>query len=123
MKRLVSYPLLALVALSALAACAPPAVVANDVVPTLISIQLTEDPATEPNTLVGRYFGDGEGGEAEDSYLILGARSDCTGGVRIRADTWSADRITFRDPGGVGSGFVCVVAAGVPSNPLPANLN
>ena len=122
MKRLAPFPLLALAGLLALTACAPPAAVANNVVPTLISIQLPEDPAAQI-ILVGRYFGDGEGGTAEDSYLIVGARSDCTGGVRMKADSWTNDRIAFRDPGGVGSGFVCVVAAGSTSNPLPANLN
>lgn len=119
MKRLVWIPLLAVAAITA---CAPPATVVNNVVPTLISIQLPEDPQDEV-VLVGRYFGDGQGGAAEDSYLVLGARSDCTGGVRVRADTWTSSRITFTDPGGVGAGFVCVVSAGVLSNPLPADLN
>ena len=119
MKRLAWIPLLAVAALTA---CAPPAAVVNNVVPTLISIQLPEEPAGEI-VLVGRYFGDGQGGTAEDSYLVVGARSDCTGGVRIAADTWGPRRITFTDPGGVGSGFVCVVSAGATSNPLPADLN
>lgn len=119
MKRLAWIPLLAVAALTA---CAPPTVVENNVVPTLISIQLPEDPQDEV-VLVGRYFGDGQSGAAEDSYLVIGARSDCTGGVPIRAGSWSSSRITFTDPGGVGAGFVCVVAGGTVSNPLPADLN
>lgn len=119
MKRLAWIPL---VAVAALTACAPPAAVENNVVPTLISIQLPEDPQEEI-VLVGRYFGDGQTGGSEDSYLVVGAQSDCTGGVQVQGDDWSANRITFRDPGGVGSGFVCVVAGGSVSNPLPADLN
>jgi len=117
-KRLVWIPLLALLALTA---CAPSAAVVTNVVPTLISVQLPQDGATV--VLQGRYFGDGRGGAAEDSYLIVGAASDCTGGVEIEAADWSNSRITFEDPGGIGYGFVCVVVRGTLSNGLPLNLN
>lgn len=120
MKRLVWIPLLALLAL---VACAPRSAVVNNVVPTLISVQLPEDGDGDEIVLQGRYFGDGQGGESSDSYVVIGARSDCTGGVEVDADSWSANRITFRDPGGVGSGFVCVVAANSVSNGLPLDLN
>ena len=121
MKRLGSIVLPALLALSALTACAPPATFENNVVPTLISVDPNGGDGDEV-VLVGRYFGDGEGGAAADSYVVVGAYSDCTGGVRIRARTWSHDRITFTDPG-AGAGFVCVVSGGVSSNPLTANLD
>lgn len=118
MKRLVWIPLLALLALTA---CAPSAAVVNNVVPTLISVQLPQDGG--PVQLQGRYFGDGQGGQAEDSYVVIGAKSDCTGGVRVPADSWSSNRIAFTDPGGVGYGFVCVVSAGTVSNGMPLDLN
>lgn len=105
-----------------LAACAPQATIVNDVVPTLISVQLPEDEG-DPIRLDGRYFGDGQGGEAEDSHVVIGAGFDCTGGVEVPADSWTSRRITFRDPGGVGSGFVCVVVNGISSNALPLDLN
>ncbi|MDZ7800789.1 MAG: hypothetical protein U5K81_08380 [Trueperaceae bacterium] len=119
MKRLA---LSSLLVAGVLAACAPQATVMNNVVPSLISVQLPQDDG-EPIRLDGRYFGDGQDGQADDSYVVIGARGDCTGGVELQADTWSANRITFRDPGGVGSGFVCVVANGVTSNGLPLDLN
>ena len=118
MKRLVWIPVLALLALTA---CAPSSAVVNNVVPTLVSVQLPQDGG--PIALQGRYFGDGQSGQAEDSYVVIGARSDCTGGVQVEADSWSANRITFSDPGGVGYGFVCVVAANSVSNGLPLDLN
>lgn len=122
MKRLVWIPLLALLALLALAACAPSRSVVNNVVPTLISVQLPQDGGDEI-VLQGRYFGDGESGGASDSYVVIGARSDCGGGVQVEATSWTASRIAFVDPGGVGYGFVCVVAANSVSNGLPLNLN
>ena len=120
MKRLVWIPVVALALLS-LAACAPSRSVVNSVVPTLVSVQLPEGDG--PIVLQGRYFGDGQSGAADDSYVVIGARSDCSGGVQVEADTWSPNRITFTDPGGVGYGFVCVVAANTVSNGLPLDID
>lgn len=118
MKRLVWFPLLALLALTA---CAPGAAVVSNVVPTLVSVQLPQDGG--PIVLQGRYFGDGEGGAATESFVLVGAKADCSEGVAVEADTWSSNRIELTDPGGVGYGFVCVVVDGVASNGLPLDLD
>lgn len=103
-----------------LAACAPQAAVQNQVVPTLISV--TIPPEGGPVVLQGRYFGDGRGGENEESYVLVGADIDGEGGVRVDPSTWTPSRIEFAAPGGAGYGFVYVVVKGVRSNGLPANL-
>ncbi len=124
MKRHLWISLLAAATVVLLGACAPAPVMSN-VVPTLYSVQLPQD-GGDTVTLQGRYFGSGPSGEElddADSYVVIGARSDCTGGVRVAPNDWSAGRISFDDPGGVGQGFVCVVADGATSNGLPANLN
>ena len=118
MKRLVWIPLLALLALTA---CAPSAAVVSNVVPTLISVQLPQDGG--PIVLQGRYFGDGEGGAAAQSFVLVGARADCSEGVAVEADSWDSKRIEFTDPGGIGYGFVCVIVDGAASNGLPLDLD
>lgn len=118
MKRLVWIPLLALLALTA---CAPSAAVVSNVVPSLVSVQLPEDGGAI--VLQGRYFGDGEGGMAEGSHVLVGAKADCSEGTVVAADAWSPNRIEFTDPGGVGAGFVCVSVAGSLSNSLPLDLD
>ncbi|MEX2501534.1 MAG: IPT/TIG domain-containing protein [Trueperaceae bacterium] len=124
MKRHPWIPTLAVLTavLLVLGACAPSSSVMTNVVPTLYSVQLPQD-GGDSVTLQGRYFGDGQSGEAEDSYVVIGARSDCSGGVQVDATSWTANRVSFENPGGVGSGFVCVVVAGSVSNGLPASLN
>ncbi len=119
MKRL-AWLMFGLVAL-ALSACAPQTTVKNDVVPTLFSVTV---PANPGGTVVlqGRYFGDGFGGQADDSYVLVGADVNGDGGIMAEATTWSPNRIEFVSPDRAGSGFVFVVVNGVRSNGLPANL-
>jgi len=118
-KRL-AWLILGLVAL-ALSACAPTVTVADNVVPSLIAISV---PATAGGNVVlqGRYFGDGMGGAAENSYVIVGADMSGNGGMQPTVSSWTPTRIEFAAPEGAGSGFVFVVVAGVRSNGLPANL-
>jgi hypothetical protein len=104
-----------------LTACAPSAAVVSNVVPTLVSVQLPQGDGAI--VLQGRYFGDGAGGTAEGSHVLVGATSDCSEGVAVEATRWTSDRIEFVDPGGVGYGFVCVVVGGVASNGLPLDLD
>lgn len=119
MKRLTwIVPLLAM----ALAACAPPTTVENNVVPTLISIKVPSQPGGTVE-LIGRYLSDGQEGAAEDSYVLVGANSTCRNGVRVEeVDVWTNTRVAFPAPEGVGAGFACVVVAGTHSTPLPADL-
>jgi len=118
-KRL-AWLILGLVAL-ALSACAPTVSVSDNVVPTLIAVSA---PPAAGGTVVlqGRYFGDGFGGAADDSYVIVGADMSGNGGVQPAITSWTPTRIEFSAPDGAGSGFVFVVVAGVRSNGLPANL-
>ncbi len=118
MKRLVWIPLLALLALTA---CAPSAAVVSNVVPTLVSVQLPQGDGAI--VLQGRYFGDGAGGAAEGSHVLVGAKADCSEGVVVDATSWSPNRVEFQDPGGIGYGFVCVVVDGAVSNGLPLDLD
>lgn len=119
MKRL-AWITFALVAF-ALGACAPTAAVSSNVTPTLISVQ---GPASVGGTvaLQGRYFGDGMGGEADNSYVIVGADMEAKGGIQVETTVWTPTRIEFVAPDGVGYGWVFVVVGGVRSNGLPANL-
>lgn len=119
MKRLTwIVPLLAV----ALFGCAPPSVVESNVVPTLISVIVPEEPGGTVS-LNGRYLSDGQAGAAEDSYVVVGADSSCRNGVEVNdTQTWTNQRIEFAAPEGVGSGFVCVVVAGTTSTSLPADL-
>ena len=109
------------VSLLLLAACGPKITVENYVLPTLYSIT---SPDTSGGTVVlqGRYFGDGMEGQAEDSYVILGADVNGEGGVRVRANSWTPSRIELGVPSGAGSGFVFVVVDGIRSNGLPTSL-
>jgi len=97
--------------------------VANNVLPTLIS---ATTPQTENDVLVlqGRYFGDGFAGENRNSYVILGARANGSGGFRIepRPENWAPNRIVMGVPDGIGYGYVFVVVDGVRSNGLPINI-
>lgn len=119
MKRL-AWITLGLAAL-VLSACAPTSAVRQDVVPTLVSVTV---PQTAGGTVVlqGRYFGDGFGGEAENSYVIVGADMNGDNGVQAQASSWTPNRIELTAPERAGSGFVFVVVAGQRSNGLPANL-
>lgn len=97
--------------------------VANNVLPTLIS---ATTPQNEGDALVlqGRYFGDGVAGENRNSYVILGARANGSGGFRVepRPEDWAPNRIAMGVPDGVGYGYVFVVVDGVRSNGLPVNI-
>lgn len=97
--------------------------VANNVLPTLIS---ATTPQNEGDALVlqGRYFGDGVAGENRNSYVILGARANGSGGFRVepRSEDWAPNRIVMGVPDGVGYGYVFVVVDGVRSNGLPVNI-
>ena len=119
------YVLLLLILLSA---CMPQAQqergvgIEQNVLPTLFSVTV---PQREGDRLIlqGRYLGDGRGGEADESYVILGADVRGNGGIRIKPGDWSPSRITLgRIPQGVGYGHVFVVVDGVRSNGIPANL-
>lgn len=119
MKRL-AWIILGLAAL-ALSACAPTSTVRTDVVPTLVSVTV---PQTAGGTVVlqGRYFGDGFGGAADDSYVLVGADMNGDNGVIAEVSSWSPTRIEVTSPERAGSGFVFVVVGGNMSNGLPANL-
>lgn len=119
MKRL-AWIILGLAAL-VLSACAPTSAVRQDVVPTLVSVTV---PQTAGGTVVlqGRYFGDGFGGAADDSYVLVGADMNGDSGVQAEVNTWTPNRIEITVPERAGSGFVFVVVAGQRSNGLPANL-
>lgn len=104
-----------------LTACAPSITVENFVLPTLYSVQAPETPGAGI-VLQGRYFGDGQEGAAEASYVILGADVNGQGGVAVRGSTWTPSRIVVGVPEGAGSGFAFVVVDGVRSNGLPISL-
>jgi hypothetical protein len=99
-----------------LAACAPPATISQNVVPTIISVQVVD--GSNDVVLQGRYFGGG----GEGSYVLVGANADGEGGTEVTATSWSPNRVAFTAPSGTGASFVFVVANGVRSNPMPANL-
>ena len=104
-----------------LAACAPQTSVETNVQPTLFSVTAPSDVGGEL-VLQGRYFGDGQGGRPQGSYVLLGADINGDGGGRISPASWTPSRITLTVPEGAGYGFVFVVVDGVRSNGLPANL-
>ncbi len=116
-----TYALALGAALLLLSACAPTIQVQHNVLPTLVSVSVPQD-GSRAVVLQGRYFGDGQGGQAEDSYVLVGADIAGQGGLRVRATEWSASRIVFTAPSGAGRGYVFVVSRGVRSNGLPANL-
>ena len=113
MKRFV----LALTGLAALllAACAPSAQVATNVIPTLISVRVDAGQVV----LQGRYFGGGHDG----SFVLVSANVDGEEGTMVSATSWSPNRIVFEAPDGLSAGFVFVIVDGVSSNGLPADLN
>ncbi len=98
-----------------LAACAPSAQVALNVVPTIISVSKSGTDVL----LQGRYFGGG----GEGSYVLVSADVDGEGGVQVTASSWSPNRIVFTAPSGLPAGFVFVVVGDVMSTGLPADLN
>lgn len=98
-----------------LAACAPSAQVALNVIPTLISVRSEAGQVV----LQGRYFGGG----SDESYVLVSANVDGEEGTMVSATSWSPNRIVFQAPDGNGAGFVFVVVDGVSSNGLPADLN
>jgi len=104
-----------------IAACAPTPQVGTNVVPTLIAVT---PPQTAGGTVVlqGRYFGDSQSGQNANSYVLVGADMNGDGGMKVTPTSWSASRIEFTEPQSPGYGFVFVVANGVKSNGLPANL-
>ncbi len=99
-----------------LAACAPSAQVATNVVPTLISVSTSD---SEGVVLQGRYFGNG----GEGSFVLVSADVDGEDGVVVDPTSWSSNRISFRAPEDAGPGFVFVVVDDVMSNGLPADLD
>lgn len=105
----------------ALSACAPQSTIQQSVTPTLISVTVPQS-GTGAVVLQGRYFGDGQEGEADDSYVLVGANIDGSEGVRVDPGTWTPNRITFTVPSNAGYGFVFVVVDGKMSNGLPADL-
>lgn len=119
MKRLAWIPLGLFLAF-VMAACAPTPSVESNVLPTLISV--TVPPSGGPVVLQGRYFGDGQDGAAENSYVIVGANINANGGMRVEPSLWSVSRIEFNVPEGAKSGFIYVVVDGVRSNGVPATL-
>lgn len=102
-----------------LTACAPQAQVENNVIPTLVSTSVDDDTVV----LQGRYFGDGQDGEASGSYVILGANYNGGGGVRAPVVSWSPSRIEVSVPEGVGYGYAFVFVDGIRSTGLPININ
>ncbi len=105
-----------------LTACLPVAPPAAGLKPTIVTVSLPSV-AGEAIVLQGRGFGDGASGTVDGSTLIVSALSDCSDGLTLAAETWSARRITFLDPGGVGAGYVCLVVDGVQSNAMPLDLD
>lgn len=103
-------------------ACLPVAPPAIGLAPTIVSVSLPSTTGS-PVILQGRGFGDGANGLLDGSALIIAARSDCREGVTHTATTWTAQRITFVDPGNVGAGYVCVVVNGIESNAMPLDLD
>lgn len=101
-----------------LSACAPTPQVENNVVPTLVSSSVKGDTVV----LQGRYFGDGQSGEAAGSYVVLGADYNGRGGVRAPVRSWSGNRIEVAIPEGAGYGYAFVYVDRMPSNGLPVNL-
>jgi len=112
-----SFLVLSLVILG-LSSCAPRAAIENNVQPTIFSIKVSG------NTLhiQGRYFDDGMGGQAQDSYVIVGSDVNGFGGKTVQATSWSGRKIVVNIPEGAQSGFVFVVVKGIRSNGLPANI-
>jgi hypothetical protein len=104
-----------------LSACGPAVTVERNVLPTLVAITMPTS-MDDQVVLQGRYLGDGRGGQANNSYVIMGADISGRGGLRIRPEAWAANRIEFTVPEGAGAGFVFVVVDGVRSNGLPASL-
>lgn len=121
MSRMLRFSLLSLLSLILLSACTPRTAIQDNVVPVLYLITPAEN-VGDLVTLQGRYFGDGQGGVAEDTYVILGSDINSNGGVRISPSSWTPSKITFTMPEGVGYGYVFVVVDGHRSNGLPANL-
>jgi hypothetical protein len=113
------YLWLSVMVVLALTACTPQASIENNVIPQLISAKIKDDGTV---LLQGRYFGDGQAGASEASYVILGGDVNCENGVAVRAGTWSPSRVAVGIPNGAGYGFTCVVVDGVKSNALPINL-
>jgi hypothetical protein len=98
-----------------LAACAPSAQVATNVVPTLISVNASGGEVV----LQGRWFGGGH----EGSHVVVAANVDGDDGTMVDVTSWSPTRIVFQAPDGLAAGFVFVVVDGIASNGLPADLN
>ncbi len=120
MKRLAWIPL-GLYLAFVMAACAPAPTVENNVLPTLISVTVPQS-GSGSVILQGRYFGDGQGGQASNSYVLVGADINGNGGMQAATSLWSASRIEFEIPSGAKSGFIYVVVAGVRSNGVPATM-
>lgn len=103
----------------ALAACTPQTSIENNVIPQLISAKINDNISV---TLQGRYFGDGQAGASEASYVIMSGDVNCENGLMVRASSWSPSKVEVGIPAGAGYGFTCVVVDGVKSNALPVNL-
>lgn len=112
------YLWISMLVMVALTACTPQTSIENNVIPQLVSAKVEENSVM----LQGRYFGDGQAGASEASYVILGGDVNCENGLAVRASSWSPSRVEVGIPDGAGYGFTCVVVDGVKSNALPINL-
>lgn len=121
MSRMLRFIFVSLFSLILLSACTPRTAIQDNVVPVLYLITPAQA-VGDLVTLQGRYFGDGQGGMADNTYVILGADINSSGGVRISPSSWTPSKITFTMPESVGYGYVFVVVDGQRSNGLPANL-
>jgi hypothetical protein len=115
----VKYIWMSILVIVALTACTPQVSIENNVIPQLVSAQVNDDSIV----FQGRYFGDGQAGNAENSYIIVAGDVNCENGLAVRASSWSPSNVEIKGiPQGAGYGFTCVVVDGVKSNALPINL-
>jgi hypothetical protein len=114
----VKYLWISLLAAAALTACTPQVSIENNVIPQLYSAKVNDGSVT----LQGRYFGDGQAGTSEASYVVLSGDVNCENGLMVPASSWSPSLVKVGIPEGAKYGFTCVVVDGVKSNALPINL-
>jgi hypothetical protein len=115
----VKYLWISFLATIALTACTPQVSIENNVIPQLYSAKVNDDSVV----LQGRYFGDGQGGLSENSYVVVAGDVNCENGLAVRASSWSPSNVEIKGiPQSAGYGFTCVVVDGIKSNALPINL-
>lgn len=113
--KLISF---ALLAVFALAACAPQVqTVATSVLPQIFQISTDDDQVV----IRGRYLGSGEGGYEAGNYVLIGADVQGIGGRAYTASEWSSNRIVVTVPVTDQSGLIHVSVAGHLSNNLTIN--